>query len=152
MRYPNLTPSALFLICTTVGIFISYMYPWHLTLYLDSEVIQSTGLVLLCVSFILNTLAYRIFTKHHTPHAPFSTPTTLIDSGIFTLSRNPVYLALVLSLCGLGFIFDTVWLLLSALVLLIAIHFLIIPDEEKIMERTFNESYGDYKKLTRRWL
>ena len=133
------------------GMFLSWIQPWSLTLYLDDEVIRFIGLVLLFVSLILNILAYRMFKNHLTPHAPFSTPTILIDSGVFALSRNPVYLALVLSQWGLGFVLDMVWLLTSALILWSTLHYLIVPDEENILESLFKERYTHYKRHTRRW-
>lgn len=151
MKYPELSPSVLFLSTLSTGIFISWIQPWHLSLYLQNRVIQSVGLFLLVISLILNTLAYREFKKSRTPHAPFAIPTVLIDRGIFSFSRNPVYLALVISHGGLGFVFDTVWLLIAALILLALLHCFIIPEEEKVLARTFKERYEHYKQHTRRW-
>ena len=151
MKQSKLSPAVLFLITFILGVFLSWIQPWNLTFYLEYEVIRFAGLVLLFVSLILNILAYSMFRNHLTPHAPFSTPTVLIDSGIFDWSRNPVYLALVLSQCGLGFVLDRVWLLLSSLILWIILHYLIVPDEEKILEVLFNERYTHYKQHTRRW-
>jgi len=152
MKYPDLSPSVLFFITLIIGIFLSWMKPWHWSLYLGNETLRWSGLAILFISILLNTLAYRMFKKHLTPHTPFGIPTVLIDRGIFSLTRNPVYLALVLSQCGLGFVFDTVWLLLSAVVLLIMLDIVIIPDEEKILEGTFLKDYEEYKNNTRRWL
>ena len=151
MKYPNLSPSVLFLMTFILGVLLSWIQPWNLTLYLEYEVMQLIGFLLLSISLILNILAYRIFRKHRTPHAPFSTPTVLIDSGVFAMSRNPVYLVLVLSQFGLGFVLDMVWLLPSALILWITLHYLIVPDEEKILESLFKERYTHYKQRTRRW-
>ena len=151
MKYPKFNPSALFLMTITLSITVSFMKPWYLTHYLDIEVMRFIGIVLLCISFIFNLLAYKMFKKHNTPHAPFSTPVILIKSGIFTFTRNPVYLALVLSQCGLAFIFDTVWVLFGALILLITLQYFIIPDEEKVMQAKFKDSYKEYRKHTRRW-
>lgn len=151
MKYPELSPSVLFLSTLSIGFFLSWVQAWPLTLYLENGVIQSVGVVLLVISLILNTLAYREFKNSRTPHAPFAIPTVLIEGGIFSLSRNPVYLALVLSQGGLGFVFDTVWLLFSALILLALLHCFIIPEEEKVLVRRFNERYEHYKQHTRRW-
>jgi protein-S-isoprenylcysteine O-methyltransferase Ste14 len=38
-----------------------------------------------------------------------------------------------------------------SVVLLAAIHYLIVLDEERVLETTFKKEYEDYKKLTRRW-
>ena len=119
---------------------------------MDEGNIRLTGVVILLISLTLNILADREFKKSLTPHAPFTTPNALIQKGIFALSRNPVYIALVLSQFALGFVFDTVWLLLGSVVLLILLHYVIVLDEEKMLESIFKERYRDYKKLTRRWL
>lgn len=131
---------------------LSWVQPWHLSLYMDDEMIRLTGLVFLFTSLTLNTLAYREFKKSLTPHAPFTTPKVLIQKGVFTFSRNPVYLALVLSQFGLGFIFGTVWLLLGSLILLTVLHYVVVADEEKILESIFKNDYVRYKQHTRRWL
>jgi protein-S-isoprenylcysteine O-methyltransferase Ste14 len=111
-----------------------------------------TGVIILIISLTFNTFAFREFKKSLTPHAPFSTPEVLLKEGVFTFSRNPVYLALVLSQFGLGFVFDTVWLLLTALILLMMLHYMVIPGEEKMLERTFKAKYLHYKQKTRRWI
>ncbi|MBT8344449.1 MAG: isoprenylcysteine carboxylmethyltransferase family protein [Sulfurovum sp.] len=152
MKHPKLNPSALFLITFASGVFLTWIQPWHLTYYMDDAVVRLIGAVILCISLILNTLAYREFKKCLTPHAPFVKPTVLIKNGVFALSRNPVYLALVLSECGLAFVFNTLWLLFSATVLLIVLDTVIIRGEEKVLKSTFNNDYEYYKKQTRRWL
>jgi len=146
------TPSVLFLITFFSGFVLSLIQPWHLTYYMDDTVVRLTGIVLLFTSLMINILAYRKFKKFLTPHAPFVKPKVLIQNGVFALSRNPVYLALVLSMCGLAFVFDTFWLFLSAAVLLTVLDTVIIPGEEKILKGAFYKDYEDYKNKTRRWL
>lgn len=146
-----LNPSALFLITFVTAMFFSWVSPWHLSLFFHSEMIRLAGVVILLTSLMVNILSYRAFKKSLTPHDPFSTPKVLIQKGVFRFSRNPVYLALVLSQFGLGFVFDTVWLLVGALILWIMLHSIIVPDEEKILESTFNIEYVHYKQHTRRW-
>jgi protein-S-isoprenylcysteine O-methyltransferase Ste14 len=119
---------------------------------MDDTAVRLMGVVILITSLMINILAYREFKKFLTPHTPFVKPKVLIQNGIFALSRNPVYLALVLSECGLAFVFDTLWLLISAAVLLIVIDAVIIQGEEKVLKSTFNKDYEYYKKKTRRWL
>lgn len=152
MKQSKLTPSALFLITFVSGLVLSWIHPWHFTYYMDDTVVHLTGVAILFTSLMTNILAYRQFKKFITPHAPFVKPKVLIKNGVFALSRNPVYLALVLSECGLAFVFDTIWLLFSTVVLLIVLDIVIIPDEEKVLKGTFNKDYPEYKNKTRRWL
>lgn len=152
MKQPKLSPSALFLITFISGLFLSWIHPWHFTYYMDDEMIRLAGVAFLFTSLTLNILAYRQFKKSLTPYAPFLKPKVLIQNGVFTLSRNPVYLALVLSECGLAFVFDSIWFLVSAAVLLIVLDTMIVRGEEKVLKSTFNKEYETYKNKTRRWL
>ena len=152
MKEIKLTPSALFLMTLFLGFLLSWSYPWYLTFYMNGTVVRWTGVMILIVSFIVNILAYREFKKSVTPHAPFMKPTVLIQNGVFTMSRNPVYLALILSQLGLAFVFDSIWLFVSTLMLWIMLDILIVRSEEKILESIFNQEFENYKNQTRRWL
>ena len=152
MKQSNLSPSVLFLITLSLGLLLSWVQPWNFTFYLEYKAIRLIGIVLLCTCLILNFLSYRLFKSHFTTHDPFSTPVALIEKGVYALSRNPVYLALVLSQCGLSFIFDTVWIFITSIILFITLDHLIIPNEEKILKRKFKENYVRYKTRTRRWI
>lgn len=152
MKQSKLTPSALFLITFVSGLFLSWIQPWHFTYYMKGTVVRSTGVILLIVSLILNILAYREFKKSVTSHAPFIKPKVLIKNSVFSLSRNPVYLALILSESGLAFVFDSIWILFSAGMLWIILDITIVGPEEKVLENTFKHEYENYKKMTRRWL
>lgn len=93
---PKLSPSALFGITFILGLVFSWLHTWRMTDYMDKELILTIGVILLLISLLLNTIAYRGFKKYLTPHAPFLTPTVLLQSGVFAFSRNPVYLAFML--------------------------------------------------------
>lgn len=151
MKQTKLTPSVLFLITFMSGMLFSWIKPWSLTLYIEYEVIQLIGLVIFFISLLINLLAYRMFKNYHTSYVPFSRPLKLIDKGVFAWSRNPVYLALVLAECGLGVIFDTVWIIFSSLILLVSLHFLVVLEEERTLRSIFKQRYDDYKNHTRRW-
>lgn len=152
MKVIRPTPTLLFVVTFMIGIFLSYVFPWHMTQYLDDGTVRILSVLFLGISFILNLLAFRQFRNHSTPHAPFSDPKVLIKAGVFAYSRNPVYLALVLSQCALGLIFDTVWLIFMSIILLMALHYLVILEEERVLEREFQDRYVHYKNATRRWI
>lgn len=152
MTLPKLSPSALFMMTFIAGIVLSWYTPWHLSVLMDMSFIRFVGVILLLASLTLNTLSYRAFQKHNTPYAPFSNPKVLLCKGIFGLSRNPVYLALLLSQLGIACVFDSVWIILSSVVLFFTLQYLVVPEEEKALQDTFEEAYTHYTKTTRRWL
>lgn len=141
----------LFLITFIVGISLSWSLPLKMTLFMEHGMTQMLGLIILLISFVLNVLAYRMFKQYATPHAPHALPTVLIKTGVFSLSRNPVYVALILSEVGLAFIFDSMWLVFAAAALWVSLDIIIVRDEERVLEKRFKEKYEHYKEHTRRW-
>ena len=78
--------------------------------------------------------------------------TSLVTSGFYRFTRNPMYLGLLLILIAwgvwLGNPVNLVWLCLF----LAAITYLQIRPEEAALERRFGRAYLDYRSRVRRWL
>lgn len=77
---------------------------------------------------------------------------TLTTSGPFRISRNPMYLSMLTWLSGLAVLLGSLTAFLFPILLFLAVNFLIIPLEERNMERLFGELYTEYKQGVRRWL
>lgn len=146
------TPVLLFMITFFAALLCELLFCLQISSYISIELMQIFAITFLLISLLINTLAYREFKNHATPHAPFSKPKELITGGIFTLSRNPVYLALVMAEFATAFIFNSFYLLLSSVVLLILLDVLVIRDEEKVLHKAFGVEYELYKRKTGRWI
>lgn len=146
------SPVMLFITTFIIAIVSHLLFCIKISHYLPLGLMQTLAIALLLLSLLINTLVYREFKNNSTPHAPFSRPKKLLTNGVFRYSRNPIYLALVISFAALAFIIDTAWLILFSFVLLLLINSLIIPDEEKTLTNEFNGEYEKYKKYQRRWL
>ena len=85
------------------------------------------------------------------PHRP-GKASALVRGGVFRLSRNPMYLALALTLLGWAVQLGRAWLVLgpAAFVLYIT-RFQILPEERALAEK-FGLAYEEYRRTTRRWL
>lgn len=85
------------------------------------------------------------------PHKPDKT-SKLVTDGIYSISRNPMYLGLLFILAGYAFYLAN---LLTFLLLPIFVGYMnryqIIPEEEA-MEEKFGDEYLRYKSEVRRWL
>ena len=77
---------------------------------------------------------------------------TLATSGPFKLSRNPMYLSMLIWLTGLALFLGSLSPFLFPIFLFLTTNFLIIPLEEQSMEKKFGERYREYKRHVRRWL
>jgi protein-S-isoprenylcysteine O-methyltransferase Ste14 len=77
---------------------------------------------------------------------------SLVDSGMFRFTRNPMYLALLLGLAGWALFLGNVYsLALTALFVTYMNRFQIQP-EEQALEAVFGEAFIDYQRRVRRWL
>lgn len=77
---------------------------------------------------------------------------TVVDSGIFRYTRNPMYLGLLFALLAWAVWLASPWSLLGPLVYLAWMtRFQIVPEERALAEG-FGEPYRDYCRRVRRWL
>ena len=83
---------------------------------------------------------------------PWKPTFQVIEKGPFRISRNPMYLQMVLVCVGLAIAFTNWWLLLLSPVCGWLLQVLAIQPEEAYLEKKFGEQYLAYKRRTRRWL
>jgi len=85
------------------------------------------------------------------PMAPGAT-TTIVSSGVYKISRNPMYLGLALVALGIA-----IWNSALSGYLLVGVfcayltRFQIIPEERVLLER-FGAEFGQYRSAVRRWI
>lgn len=80
------------------------------------------------------------------------TASALVDSGIYRLTRNPMYVGLVIVLAGLAVYLWTPWALPAPLVFAAYVQrFQIVPEERALTAR-FGPDYAAYRAKVRRWL
>ena len=99
-------------------------------------------------------LALRLFKKKETTVNPIKieTASSLVTSGIFNYSRNPMYLGMALILIGLSLKFNLIGgFIFTAFFMLFITYFQIRP-EEKAMHEIFGEEFLNYKENVRMWL
>ena len=90
--------------------------------------------------------------KHNTTVKPDEKPTVLIETGVFKLSRNPMYLGMALLLLGAGFILGSVTSFVGVILFVAVMEMVFIPQEEKILQEKFGEEFEAYKKKVEKWL
>jgi protein-S-isoprenylcysteine O-methyltransferase Ste14 len=78
--------------------------------------------------------------------------TTIIESGPYRFTRNPIYLAMFLALIGLATAFDDLWLLMMLVPFALIIRYGVVAREEAYLERKFGDVYRGYCSRVRRWL
>ncbi|WP_240989024.1 methyltransferase family protein [Salipiger mangrovisoli] len=101
---------------------------------------------------LLAALALLELRRQRTTFMPHEEPDRLVTSGVFRLSRNPIYLGDVMILAGFILYWDAVpsLVLLPIYVWLLEKRF-IVPEEGRL-RRKFLAEFRKYEKQTRRWL
>jgi protein-S-isoprenylcysteine O-methyltransferase Ste14 len=99
-------------------------------------------------------LAVLLFRKQNTTVNPIKidNASSLVTSGVFKFSRNPMYLGMVMILFGLALMFNLVGGIFFVLLFMIYITKFQIRPEEEVMERLFGEDFIKYKHKVRMWL
>ena len=110
------------------------------------------GLALIGAGGVLVTLARREFLQSGQPTDPGQPTTRVVTSGVFSVSRNPLYLGGVCVLVGIALAVDLPWVFVCLLPALVACHHILIAPEERYLAAKFGDEYLAYTASVRRWL
>jgi protein-S-isoprenylcysteine O-methyltransferase Ste14 len=84
--------------------------------------------------------------------APWSPPQHLVVSGLYRVSRNPMYVAVILILSGWAAGFRSRTLTIYAVIVAIAFHLRVVFGEEPWLARRYGDQWIRYRAKVRRWL
>ena len=117
-------------------------------------ILNVLSLLLIIVGPVTLISAARSFKAQQTTINPIKIDkaTSLVVSGVFKYSRNPMYLGMVLILFAASFKFNLIGgIILTMLFVGYITRFQIIP-EEIVMDKLFGDEFEKYKNKTRRWI
>jgi protein-S-isoprenylcysteine O-methyltransferase Ste14 len=138
---------ALALLVTTY--FLSALPPFNGLPVWRHEIV---GAGLAALGVLLPTIASSQFRKAGTQILPTSeTNNALVTSGVYALTRNPMYVGVILASVGVALFFGRPLMLLAPLCVFIITNWVLIPFEEAKMRRQFGEIYDAYTRRVRRW-
>ena len=132
------------------GLALDWLLPWP---FLPADLPKGfLGASLFVLALAL--LAWAIVTMTGAgSNVPTNRPTTtIVESGPYRFTRNPIYLGMFLGLIGLGIAFDSLWLLIALLPFALVIRYGVVAREEAYLERKFGDVYRGYRSRVRRWL
>lgn len=145
----RLLPPFLFLISAGLMLAANYLIPLA---RLPAGNYQWLGVLFIAGGLAISAWHSRLFRQVGTNIHTFEEPGKLVTAGLFSVSRNPMYLGFVLALLGLALFLG------SASAMLIALAFMIVTDrwyiafEERAMLEKFGNDYIAYKRRVRRWI
>jgi protein-S-isoprenylcysteine O-methyltransferase Ste14 len=142
-------PPFIYLGAIALGLLLHFAWPVRLVSRAVSVPLGAIG-VLVAVALFL--YAIRTFRTAGTPVPGNRPTTTIVRTGPYRCSRNPIYLSFSLLQLGVAFCVNSLWLLVTFMPAVALMSFAVIPREEQYLETRFPSDYLPYKASVRRWL
>lgn len=119
---------------------------------LAGPLFDSAGLLLAALGLGIMLWAAGLFRRAGTTIKPFQESTTLVVTGPYRLTRNPMYLGMVTILLGVGLLLGSASPLIVIPVFVVILEQRFIRVEEAALECKFGAAYSTFKARTRRWI
>lgn len=141
--------AVVFLLGLVGGVLVNFYFPFPIW---PGMVISVIGILPLLLGAALFAWARATFRRHMTALMPWTRTTALVTDGPYDFSRNPIYLSFVLMYLGLSFIFDSAYVLIMVVVVVVLFDRLQIPREERYLRGVFGAEFNSYATKVRRWI
>lgn len=141
-------------IALAIALVLAFALNWFVPLPFVPPAIPhiQTGVLLAIAALLMVRWAAVTFRKARTNILTSQAATTIVATGPFAYSRNPIYLAALIGIIGAAIAFNSLWFLAALLGIYVVLRYGVIAREEIYLERKFGAPYLDYKSKVRRWL
>jgi len=110
------------------------------------------GAALFALGFGIMIRAWWLFQQHETAICPTATTTTFIVEDIYRLTRNPMYLGMVLMLTGIALLVGSWPYYVVAILYAVILDHVFCRFEERKLLAQYGREYADYAVRVRRWI
>ena len=145
----KLLPPQLFYFSIIVIFLINYFLP---IIKIVSYPFSLIGILIFTIGGTIAVRGKAHFKNVGTNISTFNEPDFLVTDGLFTFSRNPMYLGFVLALLGIAIFLGSLSAMLIVSIFTIIVDRWYINFEEKMLMNKFPREYTGYKIETRRWI
>ena len=143
--------TALELIVVSIFAFKNEWYEYLLPFwYLDNPTFLKIGWVFLFFSLILVWFSQSQMSSSWRIGIDEINKTELVTKGVFSISRNPIFLGIMITNIGLFLVIPNAFTLLIISLSTISVNTQIRLEEE-FLKREFGNEYKEYTKKVRRW-
>jgi protein-S-isoprenylcysteine O-methyltransferase Ste14 len=114
--------------------------------------LETAGVFLIGLGLMLTFWAMIMFMRARTAIVPFRAASSLVETGPYRVSRNPMYTGMGITYLGLMLLLNWGWMLPLFPFVLFALYHLVIKKEEMHLTAIFGEEYRAYCRRVRRWI
>lgn len=131
---------------------LQFLVPISFPQIIPSQALLFIGIVLIIIGIAVIVAARRELARYRQPTDPGQPTSQVVKTGIFAISRNPLYLGSVVFLGGVALLLNSLWALAALLLSLMLCHYVLIAPEEKYLQAKFGAEYAEYIAAVRRWV
>lgn len=131
---------------------LHFIWPFSLPLGILEQALVPAGFLLGMVGMGFLVLARREFSRYGQPTDPSQPTGRVITTGVFSISRNPLYLGAGIFLLGIALTFNLPWSVVMLIVSMALCHYVLILPEEQYLAAKFGREYEMYAASVNRWL
>jgi len=113
---------------------------------------QLAGGLMILVGLVLLVMANGLFVRAGTNVIPFREVSSLVTSGVYRYTRNPMYLGMALVLLGCAVTVGAASALVVPVLFMVIIELRFIRPEEHMLQGLFPQEYPAYCTRVRRWI
>lgn len=110
------------------------------------------GALLIVGGLSLGMPAFRGMLKAKTSPNPHRPTNALVFDGTYRITRNPMYLSMLVIYAGISIFIQNPWFVLFLPILAWVFTTWVIIPEEQYLERKFGDEYLNFKSRVRRWI
>jgi protein-S-isoprenylcysteine O-methyltransferase Ste14 len=130
------------------GILLTWLWPLPYSLPAAAPI----GGAMALAAIVLFAASVRALRAAGTP-VPGNQPTTsMVRSGPYRFSRNPIYVAFFLLQLGIALWTGSLWMLATLIPAAALVALVVVRREERYLEDRFGPQYSSYRASVRRWL
>ncbi len=144
-------PPLLTLLCIAAGFIAAHFKHFPIfPAFASARIAVFIALFLLAAIVIFLGLWQLVAHKEHP--SPYKPTSAIVSSGIYRVTRNPIYVGFLLVVLATAVAANSAWLLLSFVMLFVLLDFGVVRAEELYLSGKFGAEYDAYRSRVRRWI
>jgi len=144
-------PPLFYVLIFIAAVLIQQMIPLADKIF-QFQTIKVVGMFFLFTAFFFLFRSLRQFFKSKNTVILIKPATALQTTGIYGISRNPMYVGLTIVYLGITCFIGNWWDIILFPLLLLIVQEYVIKREEKYLVLEFGQQYEEYRRTVRRWL
>ncbi|HTK21934.1 MAG TPA: isoprenylcysteine carboxylmethyltransferase family protein [Mucilaginibacter sp.] len=144
-------PPVIYALIFLLSLLLQKLFPIS-ALFFKSQIAAVLGYLFVAFSIIFSLPAIVKFIRSKNTLITIKPANSLQTDGVYTITRNPMYLGLLFLYTGIAFFAGNWWTFILIPMVVIVISTYVIGREEKYLSDVFGQDYTSYKIKVRRWI